>query len=118
MNTYQVLMLVIAIIIIGLAIFVAITQRKKKETHNYRSWFFIGICWIPIGIVTKNLAFLAIGIIFTVLGLVNKNKWREEKKWSDLTPVEKRHKIILVAVGAILLIAALVVYFFRHRYAI
>jgi flagellar basal body-associated protein FliL len=114
MNTPITLMIVVALIIIGLAIFIAITQKSRKETPNYRSWFFIGLCWIPVGIVTKNPAFLAIGVIFTVIGLVNKNKWKEEKKWSELTPAEKRLKIILLSVVAILLIAGVVVFFLQR----
>lgn len=118
MNTPITLMIVVALIIIGLAIFIAITQKSRKETPNYRSWFFIGLCWIPVGIATKNPAFLAIGAIFTVIGLVNKNKWKEEKKWSDLTPAEKRLKIILLSVVAILLIAGVVVFFLQRNKAI
>lgn len=118
MNLHITIMLLIALIIVGLAIFVAIAQRKKKTTPDYRGWFIIGLCWIPIGIATKNPAFLALGVIFTVLGLVNKDKWKEQKKWSDLTPAEKRLKIILLSVVSVLLIAGIIVYFIQRNKAI
>ncbi len=117
MNIWLILMIAIAIIIIGLLVFMIITRRKTEQTPNYRSWLFIGICWIPLGIATKNLFFYIMGMVFIIVSLVNKNKWREEKKWIDLSPAEKRLKIILMCVVAILLIT-LVFFFFVRRHII
>jgi hypothetical protein len=111
MNTWLIIMIAVAVIIVGLAIFMIVAQRKKKEISNYRSWFFIGICWIPQGVVFKNVFFLVMGVVFAVVGLLNKNKWKEGKKWSDLTSAEKRIKFVLIAVVTVLFIAMVVIYF-------
>lgn len=115
MNLFVILMIVFALLIIGSAILFVITQKKKKQPPNYRAFFILGICWIPAGIAIKNYGLLAAGIIFTVIGLINRKKWRQEKKWSELTPAEKRLKIILLTVVAVLLILGIIVFFIQRN---
>lgn len=118
MNTWLILMIVVAAIIIGLAVFMAIRARRTEKKPNYRAWFIIGLSWIPLGVATKNPFFYVVGVAFVIISLANKNKWREEKTWADLSPAEKKLKIILISVGIILLIAALVFFFIRRRLTI
>lgn len=47
--------------------------------EDYRTYFIVGISFIPIGIATDNMAFTALGIIFMIIGLTNRNKWQENK---------------------------------------
>lgn len=110
-------MIVVVALIVGIATFVAIRQRKKKETA-YRSWFFIGLCWVSVGIVFKNPFFSIMGATFLTISLLNKDKWKQEKKWSELTRAEKNLKIILISVAALLLIVGSVVYLIQRNKAI
>lgn len=85
---------VIGVIIIGFAIAGYIQYRKQKYELNYRLFFIFGIIWFPLGIVfyntTKNIGFLIMGLIFLIIGIVNKEKWKEP------TPVTTpKNKIII-----------------------
>ena len=104
--------IVIGLIVLA-AVFAILYSRKYKERRtDYKTLFIIGIAWIPIGIATENYAFLAIGIVFMVLGLKNKSKWKETYiEWSDLTPAGKKVRIGLIAAAVIVLLAGLVMYF-------
>ncbi|MBS4015330.1 MAG: hypothetical protein KGZ86_02720 [Candidatus Latescibacteria bacterium] len=108
MNIWLISMIVVTLIIVGLAVFMAIRVRKRRETPNYRGWFYIGICWILLGIATKNPFFYIMSAAFVIIRLANKDKWREEKTWADLSPAEKKLKIILISVSVVLLITSVV----------
>ena len=80
-------MIIIAITIaLLLALFAAVYFiRKKKRVcvekeSNYLVFFIIGISWFPIGIATNNHTFTLMGAIFMIFGLMNKDKWKKEKK--------------------------------------
>jgi beta-lactamase regulating signal transducer with metallopeptidase domain len=118
MNTWLVLMIVVAAIIIGLGIFMAIRVRRTNERPNYRAWLIIGLSWIPLGIATKNPFFYIVGAAFIIISLLNKDKWREEKKWSEHTRAEKILKIVLVSIVAIMLIAMVIIFFLRRKLVI
>ena len=99
---------IIAAIVLLLLIVLILLRRKNGMKPNYRALFIIGICWIPLGIATENMAFTAVGAIMTVFGLFNKSKWKQERKWSELTETEKKIKLILIAILSILIIAGIV----------
>jgi len=73
------LFIVIGLIVIGL-VFVLYSQFKKEKIKpNYRLFFILGMTWVPLGVVfyktTRNIGFLIMGIIFLIIGLINKDKW-------------------------------------------
>jgi len=76
-------------VLIGIATFDLGNKMKKvgimKKT-NYEVFFIIGIAWIPIGIVSMitiniaiGFAFMAMGIGYLAIGLVNRDKWEKKK---------------------------------------
>ena len=105
------LLLVIGLIIIGLAIVFYTKLKKGKVKPNYRLFFIFGATWIPLGIVfyntTRNIGFLIMGIIFLILGLVNKDKWEEA-----VVPSPQKRKLLigLTLVGLFVLIVFLLKY--------
>ena len=102
---------VIGLIVVGLAIIFAVRNKGKKVEPDYRTFFILGITWLPLGIATDNNAFLFMGIVFMVLGLVNKDKWNKEKKFSELSKKEQKTRIILITVAGLLVLLGLVTYF-------
>ena len=88
-----VIALVILAIAVGVGIIAASMVRKKKlegklaET-NYRTFFILGIIWVPFSIVLMVVSFIfqipfyihlplfALGIIYSIIGLVNRDKWK------------------------------------------
>lgn len=99
MNTHLLVNIIIALIIIGLAIASIYYNKKSKQESNYKVFFTVRIIfhfthlflrfWFPLDLSTKNDVFSIMGLVFLVIGLINKNKWRDEKSWSDLSPNEK-----------------------------
>ena len=107
--------IIILAVIIGIIVLVVSTRKSgEKRIPNYRALFIVGLTWIPIGISTENLVFSAAGVVFMIIGLANKNKWGQETKWSDLTPLEKRTKLIIVAALSLLILIAVVMFFYAR----
>jgi len=76
--------------------------------------FILGISFLPIGIATDNPGMWGVGAVFLVLGLANRDKWKDEPKWSELNP-ERRRTVFLILGGlTVLLLAGLAVYIFAQ----
>jgi hypothetical protein len=108
MNTY--LIIGIAVLIVLLAIFAISKNKENRREPDYRVFFILGITWLPIGIATDNPGLWGMGAVFMVAGLANKNKWKEEPKWSELSPERRRVKMIVVTGITILLLIGIVAY--------
>lgn len=112
MENISLLTIIIALaVILGVIVLVISTRKdKEKKVPNYRVFFIIGLTWIPLGISTENPAFMVAGIVMMIVGLANRKKWGEEAKWADLSPAQKKTKLIIVGGLTILLVAAIVVF--------
>ncbi len=109
--TSSVLMIIIAAVILLLLVATIILRKNRKTPTNYKSFFIIGIIWIPLGIATQNYVFLVLGALFILYGLLNKSKWKDYPKWRELPPELKRMKIIAITILGIILLAGIVFYF-------
>ena len=108
------MMIILAIIIvIGLiiAIISAKARRKEGRKPNFKAFFIIGITWIPIGIATQNYVFMIAGLAFMIMGIMKKKEWKDQPKWEDLSPAEKKMKLALIIFLALILILGVVFYF-------
>ena len=88
---------VIASIILAIAVVTGIlavlmVQKRKKEGKlqpDYRIFFLLGITWLPFSIILMIVSFIlqipfyigfplfAVGIIYLVIGLANRDKWKK-----------------------------------------
>jgi len=68
--------------------------------------------WFPLGIVfyktTRNIGFLVMGLIFLIIGLANKDRWKE----SQAVNPQKRKIIIglMILTGFLVLVTFLLKY--------
>ena len=108
MNVYIIVGLIVLLALI--AVFVINKKDGQKTEPNYRLFFIVGITWLPLGIATDNAAFLGMGAIFMIWGLVNKDKWKDEPKWSELSPERKKIKMIVVVGLTVLLLTGIATY--------
>ncbi len=115
----------IAVLLIIFAIILIIVKSKDKSKTikvDYRSWFVMGVVWIAIGIplaiTSNNFGLLTIGIIFTVIGLANKSKWKKPKKmcWEDLSKSQKIIKIIAIIIAVLIVALAISLIVFSSIY--
>jgi uncharacterized membrane protein YidH (DUF202 family) len=68
-----------------------------------------------LGFATENPAFWIMGLIFMTLGLLNKDKWKEPKKLSDLKDEERRARIIIMILLGLLVVGRFVILLFLNR---
>ena len=106
-NTSFNMSIVIGLIIIGLLIVLLLQFKRKKYKPNYRLFFILGMTWVPLGVVfyitTRNFGFFVMGLIFLVIGLVNKDKWEEP----DPVTIQQKKILIGVFVIGLLVLGAL-----------
>jgi len=106
------LFIVIGLIIIGLVIIFYSKFKKEKIKPNYRLFFILGMTWVPLGVVfyktTRNIGFLVMGLLFLIIGLINKDKWGE---MVVVNPQKRKLLIGLIITGLLVLITFLLKYF-------
>ena len=105
--------IVLALLIVGILVVVIAYKKNRNVPTDYRTFFIVGLTWIPLGIATKNYAFTAIGVVFMLLGLKNRSKWKEsELRWKDLPSGARMWRIVLIGLAMALFIGVLVYYFY------
>lgn len=79
---------IIAVIVRALGFIVSyIVMKKKKEGKyiepDYRIFFILGICFLPMGtivMITVSPGFIGItglGIVYMIIGLSHRDKWKK-----------------------------------------
>ncbi len=72
------------IVVLGVLVTIYLTKRKNNEIKrepDYRVFYFMGIAFTGLGaalMASTNMGFsglLALGIVYMVIGLKNKDKW-------------------------------------------
>ena len=93
-------LLILGLIALGIAV-----KKKGKHEPDYRTFFVMGIIWLGFGIPMMiqnkgNSALFIMGLVFTAVGLVNKDKWKKPE------PIKGQKKILMLAftVGLALLV--------------
>ena len=104
------LMIAIGILILIMLFLFIVLKRKQKQQMNYRMFFIIGVTWLPLGIATQNYVFSVVGACFLALGLANRKKWKNEPRWAELSPQQRKIKLIMVVFLALLVLAGLEMY--------
>ena len=89
-------------VFIGFIVF----YRKRKEgvEPDYRTFFTMGVIFLPLGIASENYAFFIMSMVFIAIGLLNRSKWKDEPKWSELPTDKRRLKLVLLGALALLVL--------------
>jgi len=111
-------MWIAAAIIVLLLVAVAwmLFSRKKKHEIDYYALFILGIMWIPLSLTQDNYAFSSIGLVMAIVGLVNKDKWKTNRR--SISKMGKNERLIITTVTGLLVLAVLagIIYFIATRY--
>jgi uncharacterized membrane protein len=77
-------------VIVGVFVLFMMMQKKKKDgtykEPDYRAFFIMGICFLPMGLIFTTVispafnGLLAIGIIYMLIGLANRDKWNNKEE--------------------------------------
>lgn len=81
-----ILMAISVLLVIGVFLALLLWKKNKNQTKlvNYRAFFFIGLCFLPAGIAMwlavdnpGMMGITALGVVYIVLGLSNRDKWKK-----------------------------------------
>lgn len=109
-----VLATILVIVLLAVVMVVVVRKRKQPGRLDYRSYFVMGVVWLATGVFLSLLPwflheevslsiggfFLAMGVAYTILGLVNREKWGEQVE----VPAATTRNIIIVAILVALLL--------------
>ncbi len=86
-------------------------RRGEKFKPDYQAWFVIGLIWMVVGLVVSLAAknpgyygFTVMGLVFFTLGLKNRDKWQERERFEDLTPAQKRIKLVGLGIAILMML--------------
>ena len=110
MNEWVLFSLLVLGIVTALLIIYAYKMKKNKwkQQTDYKSFFILGICMIPLGIALDMPVFFIIGLVYMAIGLTNKDKWDKKIKMSKQ---QKKMQTIAVIVGLAVLMVFVVMLF-------
>jgi len=88
-----ILLLLIGIVVTLLMVLVLRKRKRERKTGetDYRAFFIMGVAFLPTGFAMMMVYFfaeipfeiglplVALGLIYLVIGLANRDKWRKTK---------------------------------------
>jgi hypothetical protein len=92
----------IAIILIVFSIVVLYLNKGKVHGIDYCMLFLLGVVWLSAGLFWENMAMWFLGIIFIVVGGINKNKWRQN---DEMARKKKKTYIAVFSVCVVVMIS-------------
>ena len=101
----------VAIVLLGVLAIFFIKSKEGKHKVDYYSLFLMGIIWLAVGIPLDMTALWALGVVFFIIGLANKDKWKKNRTdWKKITKKQKNILYISIAMLFLLLVAEIIVF--------
>ncbi|MFH1771170.1 MAG: hypothetical protein ABH828_06475 [archaeon] len=109
-----IVVILIAIITVLLTIFTF--KNQKKRPVDYKALFVMGIIFMGAGIAIGNYGISAMGLIFFLIGALNKDKWNNARKWEKLGKKDKRTLMIALIAGILVFVVGVLFYLLQIGY--
>jgi len=113
-NAYTYLLLLIALVISALSAIYAYfiyTKKIPNAEPDYRTIFIMGMIFLPMAFSSDTVIFPVISFGFIAIGLANRKKWKNEPKWSEMSPARRTAIAALVAVLGILVAVTFAIWY-------
>ena len=92
---------IMAVIVALLGVYMwKLSKKGWKHETDYRTFFYIGLAWLPLGLVSDMHFFFIMGLVYMAIGLANKDKWGKK---TEVDPSAKKKMMIAVIAGLIAL---------------
>ena len=105
----------LVIIVLGILAIFFIKAKEGKHKVDYQSLFIMGVIWLAVGILLDNSVLWILGIVFFVIGLANKDKWKKNRTdWKKTTKKQKNILYIATAMLFLLLVAGIIVFWLTN----
>jgi dolichyl-phosphate-mannose--protein O-mannosyl transferase len=115
--------IVVGLVVLGILAVLVIRRRKQPRTLDYRNYFVTGVIWLLFAAVMVLLpwllhgeepffmgfVFLMMGLGYTIVGLMNKDKWG---KRVEVSPKTEKNMMILIGVLVVSLLVGALVFLF------
>ena len=103
------------LIAIGVTFVVLLRKGKISNTEpDYRTLFIMGVIFTGAG-VSINMGVSAFGVILMIVGIANRKKWKEQPKFSEMSPGQKKLKIVALVLLGTLVLASFVAWYVAAR---
>tara|TARA_Y100000310_G_scaffold318555_1_gene372802 strand:- start:1759 stop:2106 length:348 start_codon:yes stop_codon:yes gene_type:complete len=102
------------IIILGIIAIFTIKKSKKPHDPDYRTLFTLGLVFFVIGLGSQNSVMWILGLVFFIVGMAKKDKWKKQKKWSELSSSERNIKFLIIGGVVVALLLGILVVFLRN----
>lgn len=106
--------IVVAVVILAILAILFLKRKGWNREVDYRSYFNMGIIWLPLGIVFYlifesiiGLWFLFMGIVYLAIGLKNRDKWGVPQK---VSPKYQKIMMIAILIGVVFLILGIIAF--------
>ena len=110
-NVWLLISILIVLVLLLVGFLLMKKMSKKKRPTDYYNLFIIGIIWFLIGFPLNNGVLGFMGLVFMLIGLLNKEKWKKNRlTWDKMTEQEKMMKMIIIGVLFLLVILSFVVF--------
>jgi formate hydrogenlyase subunit 3/multisubunit Na+/H+ antiporter MnhD subunit len=118
------ILVTILVIVVLLAVVMVVRKRKQPRRLDYRNYFVMGVVWLATGVFLLLLPwflheevslsiggfFLVMGVAYTILGLVNREKWGKQVEVPATTTRNMMIAIIVLAILVVVVWELLVLY--------
>jgi heme A synthase len=108
--------ILVTLVLLGIIVVVAIRKRKQPRRIDYRMYFVMGVVFLATGVflillpwflheeVSLSMGgfFIVMGLAYTIIGLVNREKWGKQV---EVPATTERNMMIAILVLALLVIA-------------
>lgn len=111
-------------VLIGILAIVAVFATKgKKRPTDYYSFFVMGIIWLPFGIImslTNDLPigniFILLGLTYSIIGLLNKDKWKKNRRiLKTMNKDERKMIFVIMVILGLLVLAGLIAFYLVQK---
>lgn len=105
-------MIVALIVILLLAVIAVVINRKDKVTPtDYYTLFILGLVWFILGLITKNIPLISLGLIFIAFGWMKQDKWKKNRfDPNKLNKKERKIWVMTIIILCVLIIIGFVLY--------
>ena len=107
--------ILVTLVLLGIVMVVVVRKRKQPRRLDYRNYFVMGVVWLATGVVLSLLPwflheevslsmggfFLVMGLAYTIIGVVNREKWGKQV---EVPATTTRNMMIAILVLALLVL--------------
>ncbi len=86
-----------------------VKKEMKNTLIDYKTLFFFGIIWVPVGVVLKNWGLIGLGFVFLFTGIVNRKKWNIDDEMHN--EKSKKVKMIISIIIGLIMLMVVFIYF-------